>query len=93
MARLWGPGTWLELHLSLPAAGRYLAGGSSEALKALISAWGAGLRLTEDDLAKARVKVVTVDPEPEVDVSQDAGRVVSFAAERRARLTGRSRAS
>ncbi|WP_147129548.1 MULTISPECIES: hypothetical protein [Nocardia] len=91
-ARLWGPGTWLELHLSLPAASRYLGGGSSEGLKALISAWGVGLRLTEDDLTKARIKVVAETGDDEVDDGPDA-EVVSFAEERRARLTGRNRAA
>ncbi|MEV0759536.1 hypothetical protein [Nocardia sp. NPDC050435] len=92
-ARLWGAGTWLELHMSLPAASRYLSTGSSEGLKALISAWGVALRLTEDDLTKARIKIVSdEDDDPEAPEAVD-DTVVSFAQERRARLTGRARAS
>ncbi|MBF6085209.1 hypothetical protein IU485_27965 [Nocardia cyriacigeorgica] len=86
-ARLWGPGTWLELHLSLPAATRYLNTGSGEGLKALLSAWGVALRLTEDDLTKARIKVAV--PAEEDDVPGDK-KVVSFDQERRARLTQRN---
>lgn len=55
-ARVWGPGTWLELHLSLPLVDRYLSRPGSENFKAIISTLGAGLRLTEDDLQRGRVR-------------------------------------
>lgn len=56
-ARLWGPGTWIQLHLALPLIERYLKRPGSENFKAIVSTLGAGLRLTEDDLQKARVRV------------------------------------
>nr|WP_296763841.1 hypothetical protein [Rhodococcus sp. (in: high G+C Gram-positive bacteria)] len=56
-ARLWGPGTWFEIHLTLPIMEKYLEKPSSEAFKTILAAWGSGLRLTEDDMQRARIRV------------------------------------
>ena len=87
-AVLWGPGTWFELHLTLPLIDRYLARPGSEGFKALVSALGAGLSLTELDLQRARVKVKA--PEPVGDVGEMAAGdpKVSDIRDRRKRLTG-----
>ena len=85
-AATWGPGTWFELHLSLPLVERYLSRPGSEGFKALVSALGAGLSLTELDMQRARIKVRADQPG---DVGVETGGVaVSSLDERRRRLTG-----
>lgn len=84
-ARLYGIGTWIQLWMTLPLVERYLSRPGSENYKAIVTTLGAALRLTEDDLQRARVRIK--DPEPEEVQASDAGApVVSFAEERRARL-------
>lgn len=87
-AATWGPGTWFELHLALPLVDRYLARPGSEGFKALVSAFGAGLALTELDMQRARIKV---KPEPVdsagVGGAGEGGGNVSRMDDRRRRLT------
>lgn len=84
-ARLYGLGTWIQLWMTLPLIERYFSRPGSENYKAIMSTIGASLRLTEDDLQRARVRIKDpVDEEP-VDTNGGAP-VVSFAEERRARL-------
>lgn len=82
----WGPGTWLSLHLTLPLVGRYLSRPGSENFKAIVQTIGSSLALTEADLAKARIKVKTPDPE-EPESSAGGSRVTNLQS-RRQRLTG-----
>lgn len=86
-AALWGPGTWLQLHLALPLIERYLKRPGSENFKAIVSTLGAGLRLTEDDLQKARIRVQaaeTGDVDPAA--ARSAAKVTDIRS-RRSRLT------
>jgi hypothetical protein len=85
-ARLWGPGTWFELHLSLPLVDRYLTRPGSEGFKALVSALGAGLSLTELDLQRARVKVSPAEGVGDSPTVSDPK--VADIRDRRKRLTG-----
>jgi len=87
-AALWGPGTWLQLHLSLPLVERYLSRPGSENFKAIVATLGAGLRLTEDDLQKARVRVRSQAEAGVVDpaVAASAAKVTDIRS-RRGRLT------
>lgn len=87
-AALWGPGTWLQLHLSLPLVERYLSRPGSENFKAIISTLGAGLRLTEDDLQKARVRVKSAQAqETKSPEATRSAAVVTDIRSRRERLT------
>lgn len=87
-ARLWGPGTWLQLHMSLPLFDRYMSRPGSEGLKALVATWGTGLRLTEDDLQRARVRVrKLIESEDESTPTRKANGVASLD-DRRRRLMG-----
>jgi len=86
-AATWGAGTWFELHLSLPLVDRYLDRPGSESFKALVSALGAGLSLTELDMQRARIKVKPVEAEL-VDGEDVVPPEVASLADRRARLTG-----
>lgn len=56
-SRTWGPGTWFEIHLTLPIMEKYLEKPTSDAFKTILQAWGSGLRLTEDDMQRARIRV------------------------------------
>ncbi|MFC9995738.1 hypothetical protein [Nocardia sp. NPDC127526] len=85
-ARLYGPGTWFQLWVTLPLIERYLSRPGSENYKAVTSTLGAALRLTEDDLARARVRIKPVLDEDDEDAPTAGARVVSYAEERRARL-------
>lgn len=84
-ARLYGRGTWLELQLTLPLIERYLSRPGSENFKAIVSTLGAALRLSEDDLAKARVRIATEEELAE-ETGEPGTKVVSFEDQRRARL-------
>ncbi|MGS2809408.1 phage terminase small subunit [Nocardia sp. MW-W600-9] len=85
-ARLYGMGTWVQLWMTLPLIERYLSRPGSENYKAITSTLGAALRLTEDDLQRARVRIKPViDDQADEDGTSDAP-VVDFAEERRARL-------
>jgi len=84
-AATWGPGTWFELHLALPLIERYLKRPGSENFKAIISTLGAGLRLTEDDMQRGRLRWRSAQDEDD-DGEVPSG--VSDIAERRKRLTG-----
>lgn len=85
-ARLYGPGTWFQLWVTLPLIERYLSRPGSENYKAVTSTLGAALRLTEDDLARARVRIKPVVSDEDEEAPTTGERVVSFAEERRARL-------
>lgn len=91
-AATWGPGTWFELHLALPLVDRYLSRPGSEGFKALVSALGAGLSLTEVDMQRARIRVQPAEPavpvEPASSVGGGSG--VSSLSDRRRRLTAES---
>lgn len=82
-AQLWGAGTWLELHLTLPLIDRYLSRPGSENFKAIISTLGAGLRLTEDDLQRGRVRFKR---EQDEDGGAEVPAGVANLQERRRRL-------
>lgn len=87
-ARLWGPGTWLQLHLSLPMFDKYMEKPGGEGLRTLVGIWGVSLRLTEDDLQKARVKVrKEAEDAASQDLSASSAKVTSIA-DRRKRLLG-----
>lgn len=59
--RLWTDGDWIALWASLPLVDRYFERLSAEAYKAWTSALFPALRITSDDLAKARVKLAESD--------------------------------
>jgi hypothetical protein len=84
-AATWGPGTWLQLHLSLPLVGRYLQRPGSENFKAIVSTLGAGLSLTELDLQKARITIKRAD---EDEAGSGSAASVSSLQARRRKLTG-----
>lgn len=63
--RAWAEGDWVALWSALPLVDRYLARPGSESFKAWTSALWPALRVTSDDLAKARVKL---DEPGEVEV-------------------------
>ena len=86
-ARLYGAGTWLQLHLSLPVIDKYLASSSTESYKAITTTLGAALSLTESDMQKARVRVRKMELDGE-NLGTPGGNVTSMSAERRKRLTG-----
>ncbi|WP_109523680.1 MULTISPECIES: phage terminase small subunit [Nocardia] len=84
-ARLYGQGTWIQLWLTLPLIERYLTRPGSENYKAVTGTMGAALRLTEDDLQRARIRIKDeIDEEPVAPT--EGGTVASFAEERKARL-------
>lgn len=85
-ARLWGRGTWLQLHMSLPMFDKYLEKPGGEGLRTLVGIWGASLRLTEDDLQKARIKMVRELDQAELEAAAVANPKVASMAERRKRL-------
>lgn len=92
-ARLWGPGTWLELHLSLPMFDKYMEKPGGEGLRTLIGIWGVSLRLTEDDLQKARVKVRKQAGDDELEEAARNNPKVASMADRRQRLLKQQEAS
>ncbi|WP_433662460.1 hypothetical protein ACQPW1_10080 [Nocardia sp. CA-128927] len=87
-ARLYGPGTWFQLWMTLPLIERYLSRPGSENYKAVTTTLGAALRLTEDDLQRARVRIKppATDADDTDAPETGGGRVVPFAEERKARL-------
>lgn len=85
-ARLWGRGTWLQLHLSLPMFDKYLEKPGGEGLRTLVGIWGVSLRLTEDDLQKARIKMIHELDEAEAAAAAAGNPKVASMAERRNRL-------
>lgn len=85
-ARLWGPGTWLQLHLSLPMFDKYMEKPGGEGLRTLVGIWGVGLRLTEDDLQKARIKMRKQLDEDELAEAAKNNPKVASMADRRKRL-------
>lgn len=60
-AQLYGGGTYFELWMALPVIERYLARPGIETYKGLVAALGTALRLTEDDLAKAKIRMVEAE--------------------------------
>lgn len=69
--RVWTDGDWLALWSALPLVDRYLTRPGSESFKAWTSALFPALRITSDDLVKARVKISEpdeVETPPEVAV-------------------------
>lgn len=86
-AALWGPGTWFELHMTLPLIDRYLSRPGSESFKAIIATLGVALRLTEDDLQKARVKVVPRESAETAEQATGTDGQVTDIRSRRSRLT------
>ncbi|AOE43701.1 hypothetical protein SEA_SPEEDDEMON_120 [Gordonia phage SpeedDemon] len=88
-AQKYGPGTHWVLWMSIPLIERYLAKPGSENYKAILSTLGSALRLTEDDLARARIRMVSAaeasdDPS---ETSQQNAKVIAMQ-ERRNRLKG-----
>lgn len=71
--RTWGDGDWLALWVALPLVDRYLERPGSESFKAWTAAVFPVLRVTTDDLAKARVQlaVAAVEAPPEVAVMDE----------------------
>ena len=71
--RAWGDGDWLALWSALPLVDRYFERPGAENFKAWTSALFPVLRVTADDLAKARVKLEqpVVDGPPEVAVMDE----------------------
>ncbi|PBC38481.1 hypothetical protein CJ179_38405 [Rhodococcus sp. ACS1] len=91
-ARLWGPGTYFEIHLALPLLDKYLEKPGSDGFKTIVSAWGAGLRLTEDDLQRARIRFKKeIDPDELEDAKKDP-KVIDMK-NRRDRLLGKQNAN
>jgi hypothetical protein len=84
-AALYGPGTWFVAHLSMPLVERYLSRPGSESYKALLTTLSSALRLTEDDLAKARVRARKVEEDvPDAGITA----AVTDIRSRKSRLTG-----
>jgi hypothetical protein len=84
-AATWGAGTWLELHLSLPLIEKYLTRPGSESFKALVSALGAGLSLTELDMQRARIQAKA--PQADDDENGEVLPAVARISDRRKRLS------
>ena len=84
-ARLYGPGTIWELWLALPLIEKYLSKPGVESFKGLVTALGTALRLTEDDMAKGRVKIKAIT-EDDDDSPRPMDPKVSRLADRRKRL-------
>lgn len=90
-ARLWGAGTWLQLHMSLPMFDKYMEKPGGDGLRTLVNIWGVSLRLTEDDMQKARIKMKReLDEEAEVTGPAGVNNVVSLAERRNALVAGRA---
>ncbi len=89
-AAMYGPGTWFQLHMTLPLIERYLTRPGSENYKAITTTLGAALRLTEDDLARARVRVAAPVSEEDASPEQRArsARVASLADRRKRLMAG-----
>lgn len=83
-AKAWLESEWKLLQLSLPLLERYVARPGSESFKALVSALGPALKLTSDDLAKARMRIAV--PEPAETATTASAGVTDINA-RRDRLT------
>ncbi|QDF15373.1 hypothetical protein SEA_MOLLYMUR_12 [Gordonia phage Mollymur] len=88
-AQKYGPGTYWELWLSIPLIERYLEKPGSENYKAILSTLGSALRLTEDDLQRARIRMVAAEQQADdpSETSQQNARVIAMQA-RRDRLKG-----
>jgi hypothetical protein len=84
-AREWNNGTIMQLWLTLPLINRYIARPGSEGLKAIISALGPALMLTEDDMRKAKVKYDVDKAQVEAAEAQRAMANVSSLEKRRDR--------
>ncbi|AXH70399.1 hypothetical protein HOT75_gp011 [Gordonia phage Daredevil] len=88
-SQLYGAGTYFELWMSLPLIERYLSRPGGETYKTLVSTLGTALRLTEDDMAKARIRMVKADEQTDdpSETSEQNARVIAMK-ERRNRLKG-----
>ncbi|MBM4707919.1 hypothetical protein GS982_01370 [Rhodococcus hoagii] len=88
-ARLWGPGTWLQLHLSLPMVDTYFNKPGGDGLRTLVNIWGSGLYLTNDDMQRARIRVRDKISEDADEVPADP-KVISMEDRRKRLLSGKS---
>jgi hypothetical protein len=82
-AKAWMESEWKLLQLALPLLERYLARPGSESFKALVTSLSPALKLTADDLAKARMRIAV----PAVQESSAPSAAVTNIASRRERLT------
>jgi hypothetical protein len=90
-AKAWLTSEWTLLQLALPLLDTYLGKPGSESFKAIVTALGPALKLTSDDLAKARMRIADIMPAeapPAGDDDDDKPpAVVTAITSRRKRLT------
>lgn len=85
-AKIWQPGEWFQLWMTLPLLERYFCKPGSEGLKAIMALLNGGLHLTIEDLHRARIKMADAVTEPELEES-DRKKVVDLE-ERKKRIVG-----
>lgn len=78
-SKVWLESEWLLLQLSLPLMERYLSRPGSESFKALFSALSSSLKLTTDDLARARMKIA----KPPAEAASVSPSVTNIASRRK----------
>ncbi|WKW86004.1 terminase small subunit [Gordonia Phage JonJames] len=87
-SRLWNQGEWFWIWMSLPTIEKYFEKPGGEGLKALTGVLNSNLRLTQDELSKARIKWQKAETnEVDSELDEEAAALVTKLADRRSRLT------
>ena len=92
-ARLYGAGTILAVWLTLPLIQRYLEtskGSGVETYKGIMSALGPAINMTDNDLARARIKIKQIVDE-ELESTPVVDEKVVHMNDRRKRLSGEAK--